>query len=121
MLSLTLFYRKGLPFLNEHGLFVISIYTNYFTLFVLLANMGVPSKLVILSFSLRIINRLLFSRKLSLAEIEEKISSSKSFIRCRKFSISPLCGVAVSSTECSVFCRNDSPNLYKRVLHVFFF
>src|SRR5699024_6061330 len=32
MLSLTLFYRKGLPFLNEHGLFVISIYTNYFTL-----------------------------------------------------------------------------------------
>src|SRR5699024_1214831 len=32
MLSLTLFYRKGLPFLNEHGLFVISIYTNYVTL-----------------------------------------------------------------------------------------
>src|SRR5699024_3982605 len=32
MLSLTLFYRKGLPFLNKHGLFVISIYTNYFTL-----------------------------------------------------------------------------------------
>ncbi|WP_442915411.1 IS3 family transposase [Lentibacillus sp. JNUCC-1] len=32
MLSLTLFYRKGLPFLNEDRLIVISIYTNYFTL-----------------------------------------------------------------------------------------
>src|SRR5699024_1150184 len=41
MLSLTLFYRKGLPFLNEHGLFVISIYTNYFTLSYVMKKTGI--------------------------------------------------------------------------------